>query len=104
MSLSPTSGGTITVTLAQQLTRKFRSKFPNEINASFIGTDNINLILGQKDCIGIRVYHGYDEEAGQLKLVMVGVDNEEKDITDGYIMDRMVICPNDCDFTSALML
>ena len=104
MPLSPTSGGQITVSEAQDLIRAFQAMFPEEIKASFIGTDNINLILNQENCIGIRTYYGYDEEQKRLSLIMVGVDQEEKDMTSGYIMDKMMPCPTNCDPSSPLYL
>jgi len=103
MALSKTSGGTITLTEAVDLVSAFRTNFPSESKGSFIGADNIMLILAQDDCIGIRTYNGYDEKEGAMVLVMVGVDSDEKDMTSGYIMDRMIRCPNVCDVSSPLV-
>ncbi|RYG37334.1 MAG: hypothetical protein EOO01_30260 [Chitinophagaceae bacterium] len=102
MSLSKTSGGTITLSEAQDLVKNFRSLFPDEIKASFIGSDNLQLIIDQEDCIGIRAYNGYDVDTRELKLVLVGVDSKGLDMTKGYIMDKMVPCPTTCDSSSAL--
>ena len=103
MALDSTSGEQITLTEAATLTRAFRAEFPNEIKASFIGADNIMLILDQEDCIGIRIYNGYDETERTMSLVMVGVDSSGVDMTSGVILDRMIKCPTVCDLTSALM-
>lgn len=36
-------------------------------------------LLSQKDCVGIRIYYGMDEESN-VKLVVVGVNKNEQDL------------------------
>lgn len=102
MSVTPKSGSQITLAEAQALVNKFRSKFPNEIKASFVGKDNVNLILEQPDCIGIRIYNGYDQALGRFSPVLVGVNSVGKDMTNGVIVDRLMPCPSYCDTGSDL--
>ena len=104
MAISPTTGGPITLSKARVYLNAFKTKYPLEIKASFMGVDNIRLILDQTDCIGIRVYKGYNDVEKNIVLVMVGVDSNERDMTAGYIMNRMANCPTDCDNTSSLMV
>ena len=103
MTLNVNSGGVITLQEARDLISAFKTRFPNEIKAQFLGAANIRLILDQNDCIGIRVYNGYDIKESRLSSVFVGVDSTGKDITNGIIMDRTVPCPAACDPTSSLM-
>ncbi len=102
MSVTPNSGTVISLVEAQALVNKFRSKFPNEIKASFAGKNKVNLILEQPDCIGIRIYNGYDQALGRFAPVIVGVDASGKDMTNGVIIDRLDPCPSVCDPTSPL--
>lgn len=103
MELNENTGGEITLAEAKKNVSAFRAKYPREVKAFFIGKTNVKLILDQLDCIGIRIYNGYDSEANCLNLVLVGVDSEGKDMTDGIIMDQMKPCPSHCDNTSSLM-
>lgn len=102
MAINPNSGSEISLTEAKALVNAFRTKFPQEIKASFVGVTNLNLILQQVDCIGIRVYYGYNETLRKQSPVLVGVDATGKDMTNGIIIDRLKPCPDDCDITSPL--
>jgi hypothetical protein len=104
MELDENTGGEITLAEAQKYVSAFRTKYPNEVKAFFIGKTCVKKILDQKDCIGVRIYNGYDSDADRLNLVMVGVDDQGKDMTNGVIMDKMKPCPVGCDSGSALML
>lgn len=101
MAVDSSSGSVITITEAQKYVSAFRVKFPSEIKGVFAGKDQINKILQQTDCIGIRMYYGIDDDS-KMNLVLVGVDKYQKDMTDGVILDRLSPCPHECDTTSAL--
>lgn len=102
MPISPNSGSEISLQEAQTLATAFRTKFPKEIKAAFVGVETLNLILNQSDCIGVRIYNGYDSDLGRLAPVLVGVDSTGKDMTDGVILDRLKLCPEFCDTSSPL--
>ena len=101
MAISPNSGAQISLADAEALVDNFKTKFPSEIKASFIGIENIQNLLNQEGCIGIRVYYGYDSVEGRLSPVFVGVNSDGEDMTD-LIMDRSKPCPPDCDANSPL--
>jgi hypothetical protein len=103
MEINENTGGEITLADAQKYVGAFRTKYPNEVKAFFIGSKNVEKILEQADCIGIRIYNGYDSGANRLNLVLVGVDDKGEDMTEGVIMDQLKPCPSHCDGTSALM-
>ena len=67
--------------------------FPREV---------IDQILAQKGCAGIRFYFGTKPD-GTMALVLVGVDAEEKDMTDGILVEDHYPCPPFCDATSSLI-
>ena len=101
MGVGPSSGAEISLADAQKLIADFKAKFPNEIKASFVGIDTLNLILQQENLMGVRVYYGYDTEAKVISPVLVGVDNNGKDLT-AVLIDRMSFCPPNCDASSPL--
>ena len=97
MSLNENIGSIITQEEAVILANSFDSKFPNEVTSSFIGSANLQTVLNQNDCIGVRIYNGYDDVDGKISLIIVGVDSEGKDILgNGLIYDRMATCPPVC--------
>lgn len=98
------SGSVITLSEAQGYVTAFKKNFPKEIKALFVGSNLVNQILSQPDCIGIRIYNGYNSSEDRLSHVLVGVDSNGKDLTDGVIVDRMVPCPTMCDITSPLFI
>ena len=104
MSLNVNTGSIITQQEAKDLARSFESRFPNEITSSFIGSANLEALLNQNDCIGIRIYNGYDEIAEKISLIMVGVDSKEKDIINNrLIYDQMATCPPMCPVDGLLI-
>lgn len=104
MAIGPNTGAEITLIEGQELTAEFNKIYPDEAKAFFIGRNQLAKILSQEDCIGIRIYNGYDATAGTMSQVLVGVDLGESDMTSGVILDRMGACPGGaCDSSSPLM-
>lgn len=101
MAVNPSSGEIISLQEAQALIKAFKAKFPGEIKASFVGKEKIEMILAQRDCIGVRIYYGYNEAENHISPVLVGVDTTGKDII-AVLIDKTVNCPNECDITSPL--
>ncbi|TGD58248.1 hypothetical protein [Flavobacterium humi] len=101
MALDANTGGAISLTTAQEYISEFQRRYPNEIKASFIGANNVNSLLVQNDCIGIRIYNGYDVKQEKMNQVLVGVDPQENDMRD-LIMDDMAVCPPYCPINSIL--
>lgn len=101
MPIDPSSGAEITLEEAQRLIESFQAKFPGEIKASFVGIETLNLILQQQDLMGVRIYYGYDTDAKQISPILVGVDNNSKDMT-AVLVDRLDPCPTECDPSSPL--
>jgi hypothetical protein len=102
MPLDQKTGEKITVEEGIILVKNFTAKFPNEIKALYMGADNIRVLLEQDDCMGIRIYNGYDDKESRINLFMVGVGSNGNDITT-IVMDRMKPCPPYCDPTTPFM-
>ena len=97
MSLDPNTGSIITEEQARKMVSAFAEKFPKQIVSSFIGGNNVKKILEQENCIGIRIYNGYDTVAQKISLVLLGVDKDEQDILkNAIIYDQMAVCPPAC--------
>jgi hypothetical protein len=58
-------------------------------------------ILKQPNCAGIRFYYG-EHPDGSPALILVGIDEQNRDITSGEIVDTHFPCPPFCDDGSAL--
>jgi hypothetical protein len=61
-----------------------------------VGNTNVQKIINQVDCVGIRIYNGYDAATAKMNQVLVGVNNNGDDMIDGVIIDRLVPCPPYC--------
>jgi len=103
MTINQNTGEVITLAEATGFTHSFQEENPNVIKSFFVGTNKLNLILEQKDCIGIRIYNGYDVDQNTINLVLVGVDEKGEDMTDGVIVDHLVFCPPFCPKNSPLI-
>lgn len=97
MALDANTGSIISRELAENLIKAYDDRFPGEVISSFIGSNNVMSILEQEGCIGIRIYNGYDVDNQITKLVLVGVDEEERELLDdGVIYDEIATCPPMC--------
>ena len=102
MALNENGGEFISLSEAQGYVSAFRKLNPTAIKGYFAGGENIQKILAQDGCIGIRLYNGYDTSGGKTNLVIVGVDEAENDMTEGLILEKLGMCPPFCSPTSAL--
>lgn len=104
MNIDKNSSEVITLTEAQAYTHGFQTQNPDAIKAYFAGINKINLILEQKDCIGIRIYNGYDSKTGSKNLVLVGVNSLGEDMELGPILEDLRTCPPICATSSSLIM
>lgn len=72
------------------------------IRGGFIGREAMLKLLNQDGCIGFKYYFGADEN-DVANLVIVGVSSDEKDMTDGLLIQKIDPCPPNCDLSSELM-
>lgn len=57
--------------------------------------DAIAAILDQPGCVGLRYYFGANTD-GSTALILVGVDEENRDMSTGTIIDNHYPCPPFC--------
>ena len=96
------SGAQISLEEAQNLVKAFQAKFPNEVKSFLIDIDLVKLLVSQPDCSGMRIYFGYDESQKKITPVLIGVNEQNVDLTKGVILDRMTSCPEVCPTNSEL--
>jgi len=92
----------VTLAFAQNLTSNFRSASASgAILGEYFSTDAVKGILSQPGCVGIRIYYGKKTD-GTPALVLVGVDQNDADISGGTICETGFPCPPWCDTSSPL--
>ena len=103
MSINIDNGKIITKPDAENYTHAFQAKNPKATKAYFIGLDKINLILKQDNCIGVRIYDGYNAKTSKENRVIVGVDKTGEDMVEGIIIEELIPCPPHCPKESSLI-
>ncbi len=101
MAFNGTEGDQITLQEAAALTENYRNNNPGSPLAHYIGKDILQQIIDQRDCMGIRIYYG-EEDNGTPALVFVGADDQENDQINGVIADKTYLCPTSCSTSNAL--
>lgn len=99
MEINKNSGEQITLVQAQQMVNEFRQRFPEATKGYFAGSNHFDKILQQEDCVGLRIYNGYDKDTDSTNLVIVGVNSNNEDMTKEYILDKTIPCPPYCGIT-----
>ncbi len=86
----------ITLEEASAMTANFRAQAgPDQVIGGYFGRDAVERILSQDGTVGFRYYYGLDEE-GTPHIILVGVDKNGQDMTDGFLAERSFLCPPLC--------
>jgi len=88
MPISPSTGEFISLDDAKNYVTEYRNLYPEENKCFSFGSDKLIQILKQENCIGLRIYNGYSKDNSQPNLVVVGVDKDQKDMTNGLILQK----------------
>lgn len=96
-------GEIITLSEAIVFTHGYQTANPNAIKAYAVSKDKLLAILEQENCEGVRIYNGIDVDTARTNLVLVGIDKEGEDMTQGVIVERVAICPPYCSVESKLI-
>jgi len=91
----------IALEAAQVMTRRWRVANAGREKGGAFHADQVLALLDQRSCLALRYYHGMDE-AGNDAPVLVGVDPEGADMTDGILMELHFPCPPLCDQLNVL--
>ena len=87
---------------ATALTRRFREQIDKSAErAGAFHANQVRDLLAQKGCMALRIYYGR-QSGGLDSLVLVGVDENDKDMTGGILLEFMYPCPPFCDPGSAV--
>lgn len=119
--LPPKDSQRITLFEAVELTQRYRKAAPASEHGGFFWAEGFRDVLDQPGCIGLRYYHGLDDD-GQYRIVIVGVDASGADIVKpgkqrasaqvakaavgeatAVLLDRSWPCPPMCDPNSPLL-
>src|SRR5690606_27860424 len=97
------AGEQITLKEALEYIGQYRANpLATSIKGWLIEASNCEAISNQAECSRGRDYLARTE-AGELTLVLVGVTNEGRDITEGVIAEKGLPCPPYCDIQSTLL-
>jgi hypothetical protein len=61
----------------------------------------LDQLLAQPGCAGLRYYYGRKAE-GEDTLIMIGVDKEGNDMTQGIMLEESFLCPPWCGTANPL--
>ncbi len=103
MTIDNNTGEFITQDQAISYTHDFQNDNPTAYKCFMAGSTKLTELLDQKDCIGIRIYRGYDKASGVENLVLVGVDSLGNDICTELFLERLAPCPVSCAQNSILV-
>jgi hypothetical protein len=67
----------------------------NQTISAIFEKDIFEKILNQNGCEGINIYTSMNDE-GKITFVLVGYDQDKKDMTEGLLADRANLCPDEC--------
>jgi len=86
--------------------KAYVSRFQNKategaIRGGAFWKEYVQKILDQPDCVALRYYFGENED-GSPTIVLVGVDSEWRDQTDGTIVEMQLPCPPYCQAPNEL--
>ena len=85
----------IAVEAAAVMTRRYREQFPRREKAGAFLAEQVRELLAHRDCVALRYYYALDE-AEKEAMILVGVDPEGADLTDGVLLELHIPCPPFC--------
>jgi hypothetical protein len=87
---------------AAKMTENYRTAVESGgLLGGYFGRDALQAILDQQGCTGIRIYNARND-AGEENFVLVGVNSEGEDMTDGPLAEYTLGCPPFCPTASQL--
>ncbi len=86
------------ISLEQAITMAslYRSAIPEgmPVSETFDAT-SVNALLSQPGCTALRIYYGKKMD-GTVHAILIGVNENGKDITGGIVLEEGQRCPPDC--------
>ncbi|MBA4313144.1 MAG: hypothetical protein C0417_11005 [Chlorobiaceae bacterium] len=100
-SLPPKHSHLISLKDGSRMTHAFREQAgPDAIKGSLFWKEYIQKLLDQPDCVAMRYYYAIED--GKNTLVLVGVNSDGNDITNGTILEVGLPCPPFCSTQNPL--
>lgn len=100
MAFIGNEGAQISLEEGAQLTKRFRDAYPESGKGVAYGRIQIETLLAQPGCNGIRMYFAKEVDGGET-LVLVGVDANGNDMLN-LIIESGKRCPTECGANNAL--
>lgn len=100
MSFNGNEGSVISLSEGSVLTKRYRDNNPDSGKGVFYGRANIEAILAQSGCMGIRMYFAQEADGGET-VVLVGADSAGNDMLN-VIVEVGHRCPDNCSSANAL--
>jgi hypothetical protein len=100
MAFNGTEGSPISPEQAGEWTQNWRNNNARAKKAVFFGRAQIENLLSQTGCMGIRMYFATNN-SGEQTLVLVGANNKEDDMSE-LVIDSGILCPPRCGVSNAL--
>lgn len=94
----------ITLAEAATMTHAYQNapQFQGLTKSCMMDNGSYQQVMTQPGCEGVRTYFALDD-ANKLTIVVVGVDANGNDMTNGIILERAWHCPSICPVNSPLM-
>jgi hypothetical protein len=99
--LLPPRDHRITLEAAARMTRRYRTAAPTGEKAGAFHADQVRALMAQDGCLALRYYHGMHED-GRPAIILVGMDPEGADMTDGVLLEKHYPCPPLCSELNVL--
>jgi hypothetical protein len=78
-----------------------RSAAKREQKGGLFLRQELDELLAQPDCAGLRYYYGRNG-VGQDTLILIGVDKDGNDQLQGVVMEECFLCPPYCGTANSL--
>jgi hypothetical protein len=96
MTFTGNEGAVITLAEGAEMTANYRATINvGDTIGHAVGKNLVNAILNQTGCMGIRLYYAINSK-GEKQLVLVGVNSDGDDMSQGVIVDYLANCPPRC--------
>jgi hypothetical protein len=101
IQFSGNEGDYVQLSSAAKWTAQFRETNRASIKAHFFGRKKLEALLAQPHCVALRIYNALDKTKAR-ELVIAGVTADNRDMTEGLVLDGSISCPRFCSERSAL--
>jgi hypothetical protein len=102
--LSKDMGKEIPVTQGKEWIKRYQDQNPDSLKAVFYGSNILDALLMQKDCVGIRIYNAIADDGSSTFVLVAAKENgnniwlskSEDSTPDGIVAEFGSSCPSNC--------